>query len=116
MLNKGLGAEGICAIIKACGEARVAILQFGELCIWMDGPVAREALNPAPRTTSPHHPEAAISVQQKKAEEKALVQAELALKSDEAAELLLTDPARFEELLLQGALDDDERPIDTDEA
>lgn len=106
MVKNSLSASDVCAIIEACGKNKVANLKFGGLDIQMDlKPLIEDALASYMPTSVP---EAAISEEQRKQAEKAHLQRELAAAAVEQEELILSDPAKYEELVLQGALDEDE--------
>lgn len=71
------------------------------------------ALNPT--VLFPLVPEAEISDEQRKQSEKAHVQRELQAAAIEQEELILSDPAEYEKLLLQGALDENDSNEDAEE-
>lgn len=110
-------AEEVCLIIEACGEAGVAELKFGDLYLRFGTKTEPEhqtthvltprVLGTSKKASSPE-PAAEIAATQSEMAEKSLLADEIALREQELAEMFLTDPARAEELLMQGELTDDE--------
>lgn len=92
-----LGAEEICAIIKACSQARVAKIQFGELSLEFAQAEIAPILSGVPALTAQ---DLAIQIQRSE------LQDELREQEDIEGELILTDPVRYEELALKGKLSD----------
>jgi hypothetical protein len=110
-VKRDLSAQDICALIKACGEYGVAQLKLGDLELAFTSQTERSWLHQARHapTLHSHLPEAAISeAHPNEQNEHSLEQAELALKNDQLAELLLTDPAAYEEAVLREDLVDEE--------
>lgn len=115
MLKNYLSASDVCSIIESCGKNKIAILKFGDLELRMGLPMYPDP-DFMPPPTRTQVPEAEISEEQRKEAEKAHVQRELAAAAIEQEELILSDPARYEELVSTGALDEDESIPNTEEA
>lgn len=106
-----LTAHDVCLIIKECGVAKVAKLEFCGLRLEF-GPSAGQAV---PDYASAHvfqaptpTPETEISEIQRKEAEKAFVKDEVDVREDQIAELLVTDPVEAEKLLIAGELEEPE--------
>ena len=107
-----LKSEEICAIIKVCGEAKVHVLKFEGLYLRFDTPVdptteawtrARSQVAPAPDfQPQPATQERVDDL--KKIEAYGMTQDELALRTEELAELWVTRPELAEQLLMDGEL------------
>ncbi len=109
-INKPLGAEEICAILKACGASKVAELKFGDLYVAFDrqsprksprGNVASEDTT-APAVDPADTPEA-VNMQQTELDE-------LRLRDEQVAHMLIENPVLAEELLIQGELSRTDEP------
>lgn len=110
----------MCAIIKACTEARVAVLKFGPLEVQFHQQVEPLAFANGPQgwqRVQPTQPEAEISDEQRQQmEEEALDRDEIRLKEDQLDQMLIEDPAEFEKLVAQNELEDDEGSGTVDDA
>lgn len=115
--SKTLAPEEICAIIDACAKNGVATLKFGDLEI-QRGPTAQLSENPEPPgsiapTAHPLNVPVAEMTEKQHAEqnERALLENENALREEQIAELLITDPLAAEKLIAMGELQDvDDEP------
>lgn len=111
-----LTAADICAIIKTCGEAGVVRLRFQDLRLSFDKP-SKDTRPPAPEPfwVGPGPTELPLTVATMTAPEHdqiqndGLVSDELAVREQQIEDLLITDPAKAEELIAQGELTPDER-------
>lgn len=109
MLAQGfLNAEDICKILKASRESGVLSLKCGPLEVCF-GPSPAAALADAHISGAAPTPAAEdlgqITQAQQKAEEASLLEEEINTKDDQIAEMLITDPLRFEELMERGELE-----------
>lgn len=103
-----LNREDICSIIEVCSQNKVSELKFGDLHLSFVFHVEQSA---RPQASF----EAVISEDELKNEEKNyLAERELEVKRDEIDQMLIEDPAKFEELLEQGEFDADEFARDSD--
>jgi hypothetical protein len=107
--NLALSAEDICRILLTCGKAKVAELQFGPLCVRfgaqaIDEDVPRGTL----RTSKSLPPTQAkeMAEQQTQIAEKSLAEQEYELRLDQLAQLMIEDPAKAEELIINGDLEE----------
>lgn len=99
----------VCSILKACAEANVTELKFGDLHVFFGASPLDAQLSARAPT-----PEAEISEQQTQIERRILEIEEARTKEDLLAEAILQDPSLAEELLISGDLTDGER--DAEEA
>jgi hypothetical protein len=114
-----LSPRDLCSILKACGDARVTLLQLGDLHVEFAGPASpapvveirtdtldskslRKFMNQASQPISPP----GLAETQARIAEEALVDDELALREQQIAELHLTNPLLAEQLITQGELED----------
>lgn len=122
--TKGLASINIVCIIKACARHRVVTLKFGDLELSFDPKVK----TPRPGSTKfveshesqsvPHTQSPVTEIteqQQTNITREALVIDELALRDEQFAELLVTDPQAAEQMLVDGELDDDDESRGDDE-
>jgi hypothetical protein len=89
-LNRGFTAEEICVILEKCGASGVTSINVGDLHVTFAG---QRCNDKGPSINLPGqawNPELA---------KKEMAQSELDLMDDTLAELQLTDPVRYEELL-----------------
>lgn len=109
MAQKNLSAEEICLILKACGESQVAMLKYGDLCVRFGKHTETRSGVQAlgdPDTVPPTTSATAIAATQDTEAEKSLLQGEVAFREDEVAMMLIEDPARAEQLIMEGELAD----------
>lgn len=92
-----LDVSSVCRIIETCSKAGVTKLSFEGLTVELGG---KEI--PAPAEVIQDIPEARTQVE---AEE--IARSEVLVKEDQVANLILEDPARYEELMAQGELTDE---------
>lgn len=106
----GLSSDDVCAIIKASGDSGVTSLKFGYLQIEFGKPIEQtrvDLVQSAP--TPPSNPDTEISDDARVMRDKAeLVVDELKTRDDQVAQMLIEDPLRAEQLLLDGELEDDD--------
>jgi hypothetical protein len=98
-----LNAADVRSIIVTCGESNVAKLKFGDLEVEF----APKCEPPAPKPDSLPAPAAEIAAIQEKVEQSSIECDEIALREEQVAEMMLTNPAQAEELLARGELEDD---------
>ena len=106
-----LTSDEVCAIIKACNDARVAVLKFGDLEIQFHQKVEPLAFEHGPQgwqRLQPTQPEAEISEQQQQLHEKSFDADEIRVKQDQLDQMLIEDPHEFEKLMAQNELEDEE--------
>lgn len=111
-----LSVADICRILKACGEASVTELKFGDLHVRRDSqsPAAAPSASVEPAPAPP--PTAEIVETQRKESERAQIQAEVTLRQQQLSQMLIEDPLEAERLLSQGDLIDDAFDEDDEEA
>lgn len=99
--TKRIDPSEICAMIKACGEAKVSVLKYGDLylCLGERAPVVKKPATPVPDTE--------ISVTQKNIERESFLKDEQQLRQDRIAQALIEDPLEAERLLMSGEFVDD---------
>ena len=112
--KKRLTGLELVAILKASREARVALLQWGDLTVWFESEVVRQKDAEITRLQA-SLPEAAISDVQQQVAGLSFAQAELETKDEELSDLWITDPAKAEQLLREGKLDEHGLTDDIDE-
>jgi hypothetical protein len=88
--NNHLTAEEICAIIKICGESGVQNITFKDLHVSFSGPKANDK-DPIAHSPGP--------VWNSLDDKKSLAQLEVDLMDDRLAEMQISDPVRYEELM-----------------
>jgi hypothetical protein len=96
-----LKSKDICEIIKACSEAKVAELKFGDLHV-LFAPADMGRANDGLR-------EPIVQTQDefaKQIERDSLFQDEIAAKEERLALMQIEDPAEYEKLLTSGELED----------
>lgn len=89
----------LCGILKECSRSGVAKLKFGELEVEFQKPTEKlegEPLSPRALTE--------ILAEQQKIHNVSLKTDEIRLKEQALAELPITDPLQYEELLMRGEL------------
>lgn len=93
-------AEQVCSIIKACGEAHVSVLEFGDLRVRFGRSAEEEdqgrAFNPDPATE--------IAVKQAEISAQSLKRDEIAFREEQLAMAVIEDPVLAEKLLMEGEL------------
>jgi hypothetical protein len=96
-----LSPEEVCRILKVCGETNVLELKFGDLAV-VFGASAKNSPEPviSPSTV------AEITAVQRVQAEKSLLRDEIAMKEQELAEMAIESPLKYEELLMQGELNE----------
>lgn len=95
------GAE-ICTIMETCAKNGVYTLKCGPLELTFHKPPESPKTAPEP-TNSVTNPQDIIEVM-KKTEQSSLEKEEILTREEQIAELMLTDPAKAEELMEQGEL------------
>lgn len=113
MKPMALDGKEIPGIIESCAKNGVELLRFGGLELKlrpMTLKITPEGTLLVPEPTNSEHlsPSPEIIVQEQQKEEvKAIEQDELALREEQIAELLITDPLRAEEMMEEGLLEKD---------
>ena len=97
-----LTAEEVCIILKTCGEAKVAELQFGPLHVWFDKSVAKIVKEECPIPL----PATEIAETQEIIAKEAHIEEEIRTREDQVAELWITNPQKAEEMVLKGELEE----------
>ena len=97
-----LTAAEVCSIVKVCGEAKVAELQFGPLIVRFGTQAPEKCEKVGPSTAVA----AEIAETQNKIAKQSLVDAEIETREDQLAELWITNPTLAEELVLKGELEE----------
>lgn len=115
--NLVLSTEQVVTILKASARCRVSVLKFRDLYVKFDSQVGQG--RPLPGTLQQHaftSPVAEMTdIQHQQSDLAALEQSELELREQELEELKITNPVRYEELVNEGELEEnDERPRDDD--
>ena len=100
-MTKVFDANEVCSIIEMCGKSGVREFRLGKLEIHY-GPVARE-VDQSPIVV----PDGLARATESQARE-SLEKDEIAYKQNELDQMVIEDPARFEELLKSGDLRDEE--------
>ncbi len=111
-----LSADDVCAIIRACGEAEVVRLRFGDLRLSFEKPTNNPRppspnpweLGPGSEATAPL-PETPAAMEHSEIEKETLAADSLALRRAQIEDLLLEDPLRAEEMITNGELGENER-------
>lgn len=109
-VKKDLSSRDVCEILKSCAEHQITSLQWGGLKVLRGHQTPHEE-NPSPSgETAPPPSQEQIDTQAKDDLEKE----ELDFMEDKTADLLIEDPSKFEELVMDGELEDesDEQPED----
>lgn len=105
--KKLLKSEELEAILKLCNRYHVKALKCPGLEVsWEDHIILRDE-TPVPK--------AEILAEQTKEQAKAILQAELELKREQIANMLIEDPSRAEELIASGELIEDGDGEDSEE-
>jgi hypothetical protein len=109
-----LDVAGVCAILKACADARVAELEFGDLYVRFGTPT--EAPGPLASVDQALAPQTATEIAeiQEQQAEKSLIQEEVALRDRQLAQMLIEDPFMAEQMLDDGDLIDDDADPDAE--
>jgi hypothetical protein len=119
-----LSTDDVCRIIKACGEAKVAVLKFGDLCVKFEATPAPNPWTPtqspdsgfrAPRSVDTAHSStsaAEIAGTHEQVAEESLLQDEAAVREEQIAQMVIENPLLAEQLLMDGVLTDEEEPAD----
>lgn len=106
-----LSSQEVDAIIRSCRENGVTSLKVRDLEITFSQPVkVSEDKKPTPEVSVPvpEMTDAEIKIKNREA----LEHDEVSLKEDRIANLLITDPLKYEQMLLDGELEDDDGPGD----
>jgi hypothetical protein len=112
-----LSPEDVCVIIQKCAECGVAELKFSGLEV-------KFGREPAPREEMLAHSPAVnlneVLSQGPESETQTmspelLQKSEEDLKQEQLAEMVISNPAEFEELLFTGVIENDESAVNTDE-
>jgi hypothetical protein len=99
MRDVGLSSIEICDILKACTASRVSKLEYANLKVeFSSEPQAMTA----PSSKFIPIPAHADAIQEE--EDKAFESAEIQSKSEQLSTMLLTDPAEYERLIMEGDL------------
>lgn len=106
-----LSVSDVCAILKACGEAKASELKFGGLHVKFGQPAplppppaALVDTAPAPRTAEEM---AALQKTQTQVSELARIKDEIALREEQLAYMSVVDPLAMERMLDEGDLIDE---------
>jgi hypothetical protein len=112
--EKFLSSRDLSAIIKVCGESRVAELKFGDLHVRFDTPVEQvmrlygdQIREAAANSTPSNRPDTAISAIQDHLAQESLERDEFDVKEDRLAQMIIENPLEAERLLIEGKLDED---------
>lgn len=97
-----LKAKEVIALVKACGAAGVAELSIGELSIRFS------TTTPVAETTSTNHQIVSVPTGQPEDPVHAFERDEQQLKEEQLDLMLIENPAKYEELLMAGDLEDAE--------
>lgn len=107
-----LNSADVCAIIKACGEAGVTKLKFDGLDLSLGKPPSEP--RPQDQSTDPTGPASTpipvatlTESEHTKLSKEALEEAELIMRESQIEELKITDPAKYEELMVNGELENE---------
>ena len=100
-MTKDFDVDGICRIIEVCGKSGVREFNLGKMKLLFGNVVQAPTLEPI---FIPEAIERAVESQARESLEKE----EIRSKSDELEQMVIEDPARFEELLKSGDLGDEE--------
>lgn len=108
-MTSELNVKDVCDIIQKCADCGVGELKFGPLELkfhQISVPVTTSGQNPAPHIEEPSQgPENDAPTMSPEL----LKKIEEDIKQDQLAEMLITDPAQFEELIFSGeVVNDDE--------
>lgn len=104
-----LTVADVCAILKACGEAKAAELKFGGLYVKFGQPAPLPApAAPVDKAPAPLTATEIAELQQKQTQvaELSQIQAEIALREEQLAHMRVVDPLAMERLLEEGDLID----------
>lgn len=115
--NLVLSTEQVVSILKASARCKVSVLKFRDLYVKFDTQVEQgSALPGSPQQHAFTSTVAEMTdIQHQQSDLAALEQSELELREAELEELKITNPVRYEELVNEGELDEnDERPRDDD--
>lgn len=107
--KKYLSSISICRIIQSCRACGVSELKFGDLHVTFGKPAETAPMAFfGPVDSGPTKPsDTEISAIQEKVSQEALVQDEAREKHERLAQMLIEDPAQFEQLLQSGRLDEE---------
>ena len=109
MANMELDTKKISAIIKACGKAGVQEFSLGELRITFGTKTDPDL------SVSPLSGEALSDEDHRKLNEQSLEQDEVRTRENQMEELLITDPAQYERLIIDGEFSDGDEVRRSDE-
>ncbi len=110
-----LSAEEICLIIEASGKAQVTTLSYGDLQIEFGRKTEVQQNLIAPSLTPQEIGVAQDVVPAPRTQAQTLAHEELKLRMDQISQMAVEDPARLEEMILNGELDEDESAGDQSE-
>lgn len=116
MATKGLTADEVVVILKACGDAQVSKLKFAGLYVEFSRNESSEVPGPGIGVLAAHVPATEIAVIQNEQADRSFAQAEAEHKEDQVAEMWLTDPAQAEAHLVNGDLDEESTDGEDEEA
>lgn len=98
--------EQVCAIISKCAESGVTELKFGDLHVSFQ-PKSEQTTQAATWARPAHHSDTEISEELlRQTDKERLEQDERRFREEQLAEMMLTDPLAYEELLASGELED----------
>lgn len=100
--KSSLSSADVCAILTSCREAGVSELEFGALRVTFGRPPRHETQEPLQSLAT----EEEISANQVKMARESLELDELAVREQQIEELLLTDPAKAEQMIIDGQLEE----------
>lgn len=116
-----LSADSICRILEVSAQAGVSELKFGDLHVTFGKPAeTRITGSPlgypfVPQAPTPEPVTVLTEEEHKKISKGALEVEEVRARERQLADLLITDPSKYEELLRNGDLSDDMDGTDNDE-
>lgn len=102
-----LNVKNVCEIIKACGSAGVSKLKFGDLELEFHIREEKQEITqtiPMYSVSHTYQDDNSQGPESDSVSPELLQKQEAELKQQEVSEMLITDPAAYEELLFSGAL------------
>ena len=107
-MGTSLSTDEVCRILEAGAKSGVRELNYSGLHVVYGQPAVPETLSPMAPGSAPL-PVDLTETQHNTLAKASLEKEELQTREDQLAELLVTDPLRYEEMLQNGDLTDDER-------
>lgn len=95
-----LDSGELCAIIATCAESRVRLLKLTDLEIYFEDPLLIDQQIRFRKQSASEDPGEARKLEQKRIEKE-----ELAVRTDQLQNMVVSDPEQFEELLTEEELD-----------